>query len=117
MSDYSKFCVDEDQSILSAIAQIQKSSCRCVLVRNAERKITAVLSEGDILRAILNGTDLHAPLANAANPSFKYLQGADASIQETIPLFKQGITIVPILDNKFDLLQVITIFDLLEQQL
>lgn len=115
MKKLNDFCVGENESIKAAITQIEKNRCRCVVVRNANNKVTAVLSEGDILRALLKDTDLHAPLKSIANPSFRYLTESEASIEKAAPILRRGITIVPVIDEKFQLVDVITQFDLFQQ--
>lgn len=92
-----------------AIALIQKNASRCVLVVNADRKVVGVFSEGDVLRAILAGTEVHTPLRSLIKPSFRYLLTRD--LAQARRLILDGITLIPVLDKQFHLESVITMAD------
>jgi CBS domain-containing protein len=79
------------------------------VVINAKRKAIGVFSEGDVLRAILEGVDIHTPLTNIIRPSFKYLLARDAAGERH--LFLTGITLVPILTKNFTVKEVLTLND------
>jgi CBS domain-containing protein len=93
-----------------AIALIGKNNSRCVIVVNARDTVVGVFSEGDVLRAILGGTDVHTPLRSLIKPSFRYLQRRDLAAARTMLL--SGITLIPILDKNFHLRGVLTLPDL-----
>ncbi|MEM8642580.1 MAG: CBS domain-containing protein [Cyanobacteria bacterium P01_G01_bin.54] len=107
------YCVYENQTIQEAVFTIQTSLSRCVVVLNRDERVVGVFSEGDVLRAILYGVDLHTILKKQLRPSFHYL--SDRNLEKTGNLIrKHGITLVPVVDASFHLQQVITIFDVLD---
>ena len=95
-----KFTISETQSIEHAIELIEMNYSRCVIVVNGNNKVVGVLSEGDVLRAILKGVSIMSPLKNVMVPNFKFLLVKDD--EKIMKLFKKGITLIPILsdDNK-----------------
>ena len=97
--------------MLNAISSIQLNECRCVIVMNYEEKVIGVFSQGDVLRAVLKGIDLHTPLGKLINPNFKYLNHNNK--KEALELIKSGIIMVPIIDKEFRLKSVITFKDFL----
>lgn len=95
-----KFTISETQLIEQAIELIEMNHSRCVIVVNCNNKVVGVLSEGDVLRAILKGVSIKSSVKNVMVPNFKFLLVKDdEKIKEW---FKKGITLIPILsdDNK-----------------
>lgn len=103
------FCVRDSATMEDAIALIQKNNSRCVVVVGVGQKVVGVFSEGDVLRAILAGTDVHTPLRALIKPSFRYLRQPDATAARK--LFLDGITLIPVLDVDFRLTSVLTLKD------
>jgi len=111
---FEKYCVHEKSTIKDAIAVIQNNFSRCAIVRNDNKKVVGVFSEGDVLRAILENVDLYTPVKRVLKPSFKYLR--EVNMAEACLLFKKyGITLIPVIDNEFNLVRVITVFDIMDK--
>ena len=113
MKDISKYCVDELQTIKEAVAVIHDNFSRCVVVLNADKSVIGVFSEGDVLRAVMNDMDIHTPLKKVVRPSFFYLTERDITKAYEL-VRKHGISLVPIVDDRFHLKDVITIFELID---
>jgi CBS domain-containing protein len=109
MSNLDDFWIRDSATMEDAIALIQKNNSRCVVVVGVQQKVVGVFSEGDVLRAILAGTDVHTPLRAIIRPSFRYLHERD--IAAARKMFLGGITLVPLLDADFRLLGVLTLKD------
>jgi CBS domain-containing protein len=103
-----KFTISETQLIEQAIELIEMNHSRCVIVVNNNNKVVGVLSEGDVLRAILKGVSIKSPVKNVMAPNFKYLLAKDD--EKIMKWFKKGITLIPILsdDNKLKDIVVLT---------
>ena len=112
MKNLESFCVSEEASVQDAISSIQVNESRCVIVMGEGSKVVGVFSEGDVLRAVLAGHDMHTPLKKLLNPTFKYLQSEDFA--GAVKLFRRGITLVPVVDNDFALRSVMTLQEFLE---
>ena len=109
--DKEKVLISDLESVKAAASQILDNSFRCVVVVNAAGKVKGVFSEGDILRAMVEGTDPHAPLKSIMRPSFHYLSKRD--LHKAFLLIKKfGITLIPIVDKEFMLQDIVTFFDL-----
>ena len=109
------FLVRDSSSIKDAITLIQKNESRCVVVIGNHGKAVGVFSEGDVLRAILEGVEIHAPLRNLIKPSFRYLHSRDLGAARK--LFLGGITLVPILNQEFIVEDVLTLKDVFKEEL
>ena len=109
MNNLDDFSIRDSATMRDAIALIQKNNCRCVIVLSVERKAIGAFSEGDVLRAILSGVDIHTPLKTLIKPSFRYLHTRDVAAARKLIL--NGITLVPVLDADFRLTDVLTLRD------
>ena len=108
-----KYCIYDNLTIKDAISVINKSEMRCAKFFNEFQKIVGVFSEGDVIRSLLQGTDIHTPLKSVICPTFFYLK--EKNILKAYHLIKkEGITLIPIIDDDFNLLDVITLFDVME---
>jgi CBS domain-containing protein len=105
------YCVGEHATMQDAIAVIQKNRSRCAIVRSREGKVVGVFSEGDVLRALLRGSSVMAPLANLMRPTFVSLKSRDMLAAHEH--FLRGLPLIPVLDEEFRLMDVITVTDAL----
>ncbi len=105
-----KYTISEYELIEQAIEIIEFNSSRCVIVVNSAQKVLGILSEGDILRAILKGTSVKSPVKNIMNPSFKFLLEKEDKTK-IYSLFKKGITLIPVLNQQNELIEVLNVLD------
>ena len=104
------FIVDYKATLIQAARQIQKNKNRSVIVVR-ENRVIGVVSEGDILRALLKGMNVHTPLNEFMDFSFRYLMKKD--YVEAYNLFKKYLfSLLPIVDENFQLQDVITLKDI-----
>ncbi|MEK9132943.1 MAG: CBS domain-containing protein [Patescibacteria group bacterium] len=104
--DTELYTISKSATVLEAADKIQRNHLRCVMVLEGE-KVVGVCSQGDILRLLLNGGNVYTIIDKVLKPSFVFLKEKDWN--KAFLLMKQhGITLVPILDNEFRLLDVIT---------
>jgi CBS domain-containing protein len=96
--EFEKFIVLDTQLIDDAIEMIEMNNSRCVIVVNSNSKVVGILSEGDVLRSILKGISIKSPVKNIMVTNFKYL--VSKNDDAIIALFKDGVTLIPILDSE-----------------
>lgn len=105
--------IPQESRLIDAIQAIKENRNRCVIVHSGD-KIVGVLSEGDVMRALLHGADIHSPLEDWLSHDFKFLPTADQ--QEALELMRRyGITMIPVLDENFALRDVVTLVDILQR--
>lgn len=108
----SKYCISENYNIVEAIAAIENCKERNILVLNESSKLVGVLSQGDILKAILKGIDMYANVTQIYSKSFIYLN--ERNIAKAIKIVKnKNINLIPVIDDNFEIIDVITINDIL----
>lgn len=100
-----KYTISRDSLIEQAVEMIEMNHARCVVVINQFNKAVGVISEGDILRALLKGVNLKSSVSNIMNPSFKYVIERDE--EKILTLFRKGITLIPVLNDQNELVDVV----------
>jgi hypothetical protein len=74
--------------------------------------VAGVFSQGDVLRALLGGVDLHTPLNRVLSPSFKYLKSRDMG--KALEYIRSGLTLIPVITDAYTLKDVVTFFDVID---
>ena len=114
MISIEKYIVSIDGIIKDAVELINKNKSRCVVVVNEDYKVFGVVSEGDILRILIDGKNIYTPIRNSININFKYLNYFDK--KKSLNLVRNyGITLIPIVDENLILKDVISIHDLIPE--
>ena|ERR1039457_2167027 len=111
MKNLEDYWICDSATMEDAIALIQKNNSRCVVVVGIERKVVGVFSEGDVLRAILAGIDVHTPLRSLLKPSFHYLRTRDLAAARK--LLVSGFSLVPVISDDFHLQSVLLLEDVI----
>lgn len=102
-------------SLLEVAKVIDENTSRTALIVDAHetKKLIGVVSEGDILRALLRGTDVHAPVQDIMQVNFQYVQSFD--VEHVRPVFaKRGFGLIPVVDDAMHVLGVITLLDCIQ---
>ena len=111
MKRFINFVIDKKSTLLMACNVIAKNKSRCVLVSD-NKKIIGVLSEGDLMRALIGGASIHSKIDAFINLNFFYL--TEKNLLQAKEIFKKNlITILPILDKSMKLINIITLRDML----
>ena len=113
MNKFKNFTISEDSNLLVASKAISVNKNRCVFLER-NNKIIGVFSEGDLIRALLEGSDLNSIVKPYINYNFFYL--TEKNLIEAKKIFLiHGITAIPILDKKnMSLVDIITTYDILK---
>lgn len=101
-----KYLIKETESILGASLAIKNNKSRCLLV-SKKQKILGVVSEGDILNALIDGKSVFTNVREIYNKNLKYLSKEDL-IKAFSLLKKYGISLVPVLTKSLKLKGVYT---------
>lgn len=105
-----KHCVYCSYTIKEVMEQFEKNHERVAIVLNEKDKVCGVLSQGDIIRALVSDISIYSMISVILNPSFLYLRSRD--MEQAYRLFRdKKITLLPIVSEKFELLDVIRLED------
>jgi CBS domain-containing protein len=77
---------------------------------NSKQKLIGVISQGDILRTLIDGVNPYSQIDSLLNPDFIYLNERD--MKKAYKIMKEkGFTLLPVVDSEFHLTDIITIAD------
>jgi CBS domain-containing protein len=111
--DLNQYTIESCGTLLDAAQAISANRSRCVIVMSSGKAV-GVISEGDLLRALLRGTDIYSPMQSFINHGISFLSERDMS--RALELFRtRGISLIPILNDELGLEDVITLQQLLAQ--
>ncbi len=112
MVDYlDKYLLDSKCTLIDAAKLIDINKSRCVIVHSSN-KVFGIISEGDLVRALLRGADVHSPIEPYINYGISYLLTRD--LKHALILFRnKGISLIPVLNDSMILQDVITLTDVL----
>ena len=103
----------DSETLRDVVALIQANRSRCAIIVNSANQVVGVFSEGDVLRALMNDQEIHAPIRNLITSRFVYLRQRD--MDAAFQLMRvMGVTLIPIVREDFTLTEVITHWDILE---
>lgn len=106
-----KYCVNKEYTIKETIDKIDATHDRAALVVNNDNKVIGIVSQGDIIRALSAGKSLYARIDSIIQNSFLYLSRRD--MKKACDIFKKKkITLLPIIDNEYNLVDVVTLEDI-----
>lgn len=112
-SSLAVYCVTPTYTIREALNQIEENRSRGVFVIGNGDRVEGFLSQGDIIRALCVGADIYSSIRHFSSPSFLYLK--DRDMDKAFGLLKErGMTLFPVVDDDFKLIDVITLFDIME---
>lgn len=107
------FTLAPDATLIEAVAKMNANGSRTVLVV-AGGKVTGLISEGDVMRALLRGVDTHVRASEIASPSFRFLTSFD--YPQAFAWFRtHAFGMVPVVDDEFRLVGVITLEQVLDR--
>ena len=114
MSELNSLLILEDSLLNEAYRQISNTRHRCLLVITKNNKLSGVISEGDIIRALINGAHNYSPIKEWITRDYKFLN--EYNIIDSVNIFKKyGITLLPIVDKQMHIKSFVSLYDLLEQ--
>jgi CBS domain-containing protein len=108
-----RYVVHADQTIKDAASIINTNHSRCVIVVSASDTVIGVVSNGDIIRALIDDISIRSPVSKLIQSSCKYLHQRDLDAAFALFQHNPGITLVPIVSPDFQLLDTISIHDVL----
>ena len=105
---FNKFCISYGETLLSALKKIDENKKGFLLVIDEAKRVLGTLTDGDIRRAFINGTNINEEVANVYNKKFKRVFIND-EFSKIVEYFKDNrIEFLPIVDMEDKLKNIIT---------
>lgn len=103
-----KYTINNNSTILMSLQTIDYNKKCFVIVNDDSDRVLAVLTDGDIRRALINGKKLYDKVDTIINNNYMYLNIND-NISKCIELFKNtAVKFLPIINTEKVLINVIT---------
>jgi dTDP-glucose pyrophosphorylase/CBS domain-containing protein len=97
--------IDSNQSILSALKQMDTQGKKLLVVFEND-KFKSLISLGDIQRAIIDNTDLNAPIRTILRANIKVAKADEPFTQIKQRMLDHRIECMPVVDQNFELIDV-----------
>ncbi len=98
--------INADLTIIAALRRMDEVKSKLLFVYDAD-KFDCILTIGDIQRAIINNTDLSAPVFGILDRSKIYAHDDEAIDEIKSVMFKEGIDCMPVLNNNNEIVDVL----------
>lgn len=106
----SPYILHMNASIYDAAAKILLNSTRTLIILNDNSKVIGVISEGDLLRSILNNENPRVAVSDVMNRAFQScLETTAVNRHQVLNWLKRGILLVPICDSSGSLVDVVNV--------
>lgn len=106
-----KHCVYQDYTIKDVVDNLNANKDRVSIILNKNNKVVGIVSQGDIISALAAGNSMFVEVSKIMKTSFLYLK--EKNLLKAYEIFKMHqITLLPIVDEDFNLLDVIGLADI-----
>ncbi|GHV56207.1 nucleotidyltransferase [Synergistales bacterium] len=112
-----RFSVPESFTVLQCIQSFNDADAKILLVADGERRVTGIVTNGDIRRGIYRNVPFSSPIGDICNRNFKFLRGRadeESAALAAIALHEEfDVLCVPVLDDEGRASDIIFVRDLL----
>jgi len=91
--------VAEDTSVRAAIEAIDRGGLHIALVVDAQGRLAGIVTDGDVRRAVLSGTDLTQPVHTVMKRDPSVVRVGDGREKAVRKMREAGVGVLPILDK------------------
>ena len=111
MIQFDKYTITENATIREALRKINdiSSEAQMLFVVDANKKVIATLSDGDIRRGLIAGHELSESVESIMFREFQFIVENDLKVNHIPELRKKGIQVVPILSKEGYLLRILNL--------
>lgn len=111
MIQFDKYTITENATIREALRKINdiSSEAQMLFVVDANKKVIATLSDGDIRRGLIAGHELSESVGSIMFREFQFIEENDLKVNHIPELRKKGIQVVPILSKEGYLLRILNL--------
>jgi dTDP-glucose pyrophosphorylase len=113
MKDWRATLIKPQDTILTALAAIDRAAMQIVLVVDSERRLLGVVTDGDIRKHILRGGSLDLPIAPLANTRPVVAKSAEPRGELLARMRDRTIHQLPLVDEELRVVGLVTLDDLI----
>ena len=117
-SELSLYIINFNSSVYDAAVKINSNSTRTLIIVNDNYKVIGVISEGDLLRSLLNYDVPTISVTDVMNRAFqRCLETSYPKKSQIICWLKQGALLIPVCDSSGIIVDVIDVLSEIDQYL
>ena len=105
--DLNKYLIEDNFSIREALEKIDNNKYGFVFTRDSNGKVNGLVTDGDIRRGLLNEKKLEEKISSISNKNFLWA-GIDEPREKLIKNLDGHIQFIPILDDNFNLVKIVS---------
>jgi dTDP-glucose pyrophosphorylase len=111
-----KLLITKEKTIKDAMAQLNNSGEKCLVVAKSNLFLLGTLSNGDIRKIILKGIDIYESIENFYNKKSTYFQ-ENEYLKKDIKsiMLKNNFDLIPIISNSGKVVKIITLSELFQE--
>ena len=103
-----KHVITNDVSLRDALQQMNDRRVKFLVVTDSDNKVIGTLTDGDVRRSILRGTDISSSVEESVCRNITYLNDTDG-LSEAVEAFKdEKFAFLPVMDAEGHLINIIT---------
>lgn len=107
------YIISEDYTIKEVMMSFEENKERTAVVINANEQVVGVISQGDIVKALVMGVSMYSLVRQINKTSYIYLLKRD--LEKAYVIFKEKkISLLPVVDSDARLVSIITLDDIFE---
>ena len=112
---FNKICINQNLKLKQVMIKISENGLGCVIVINNNNIVVGTISDGDIRRKLIKNQNFNIPIKQVMEKNFIFLKYKSWTKIEALNLLKKNkITLIPVVDDKFNLKNYITYDHLLK---
>lgn len=115
MQNWRDSLLNADASILDAMKLIEKSGLQIAVIVDNNEKLLGIVTDGDIRRGILKGTELNAPVETLMNPDPITVKRGTEEAEIKRLMTKHIVHQIPVVDNSRKIVDIVFFTDLLQK--
>ena len=111
--DFTKLFISPQSSVLHAMKLIDYGGAQIALVVDGFHRLIGTVTDGDIRRALLNGSSLDDEVCQVMNNDFRYVSGTN-NVDSALKMMRQShLHQIPVLDEKGCVIQLLLLEELI----
>lgn len=107
------YTVSEEYTLKEVMMSFEENNERAAIVINKNNLVIGIISQGDIVKALVRGIGIYTMVKQVVRPSYLYLTERD--LAQAYQIFKETkISLLPVIGDNSELVSVITLDDIFE---
>ena len=111
--DFSDFIINENATLIEALKKLNvvNHKTQCLLVVGLGDKMVGTLSDGDIRRGLISGSQLRDEISSVMHTDFRFIKDSDWNVVKIKQFREKRIFFIPVLDQNNRIVGVVNLLN------